>query len=169
MGVAVKWSHPVRIEKMQFPTVIGKNLQHEKLSLPADLSANFNVLLLAFYHHQQASIDTWIPVMQELEREQPGIRYYELTLIHPMNLLSRAFIEEEMRAEIPDEGVRARTVTLYVNKTIFLAALGIEDEHEIQTLLVDDEGNVLWKTSGEYTPERLAGLIAQVKTARGVN
>ena len=139
---------------MLFPTVTGANLKREKLSLPNDFAGDFVIALVAFQQWQQSQVDTWIPFAEQLEQDFAGVRYYELPVIRRMNILSRTFINEGMRAGIPNPKSRERTITLYLDKTNFRATLGIPHEQSIYVLLLDSTGRVLWKTEGEFTPEK---------------
>ena len=139
---------------MLFPNVSGANLKREKLSLPEDFSGELVIALVAFQQWQQRQVDTWLPFAEQLEQEYAGVRYYELPVIRRMNILSRTFINEGMRAGIPNPKARERTVTLYLDKTNFRAALGIPHEQSICVLLLTSAGKVLWKTEGEFTTEK---------------
>ena len=139
---------------MLFPNVSGANLKREKLSLPEDFAGELVIALVAFQQWQQRQVDTWLPFAEQLEQEYAGVRYYELPVIRRMNILSRTFINEGMRAGIPNPKARERTVTLYLDKTNFRAALGIPHEQSICVLLLTSAGKVLWKTEGEFTTEK---------------
>jgi hypothetical protein len=82
-----------------------------------------------------------------------------------MPAVSRTFINEGMRAGIPDPKARERTVTLYLDKETFKSALDIRSEDEIYLFLVDQQGQVLWRSSGEYTAEK-AGQLTSVLEGR---
>ncbi len=145
-------------DEIHFPVVSGNNLDRKELTFPKDFAGKYNLVMVAFQQNQQRSINTWIPFAQEIEATIPGFVYYELPTIYSMPVLSRTFINEGMRAGIPDQIARERTVTLYLDKTAFKSALDIPNEEDIYLFLVDREGYIHWRTSGEYTPERLNEL-----------
>jgi hypothetical protein len=151
---------------MLFPKVSGSNLDRVHFSLPQDFEGELNLLLIPFQQWQQRVVDTWIPAAQALEARHTGVRYYELPTIRRMGPLRRTFINEGMRAGIPDPVARERTITLYLDKTSFRQALELEDEDTVYALLVDRDGQVLWRSSGEYTPAKGVALeqilVAQV-------
>jgi hypothetical protein len=142
--------------------VTGSNLHREKLSLPQEFQGEQNLLLIAFQQWQQAQVNTWIPFAQKLEDTHPGVRYYELPIIRRLNALSRTFINEGMRAGIPDPVARERTITLYLDKVAFREALQLASEEDIQVLLVDREGRVQWRAEGSLTPDKAAALTEAV-------
>jgi len=151
---------------MQFPVVTSANLSRRGFTLPADFEGDVNVLLIAFQRWHQRVVDTWIPFVRHLEQAHDDVRYYELPVIQRMNVLGRTFINEGMRAGIPDRVARARTITLYVDKAAFRQALGLPHEEDIYVLLVDREGNVLWRAEGAFTPEKGESLAAVLRDER---
>jgi hypothetical protein len=149
---------------MRFPAVTGSNLQRQKLKLPQDFQGELNLVLIAFQQWQQTQVDTWIPFARQLEEENPGVRYYELPTIQRVNVLARTFINEGMRAGLPDPVVRERTITLYLDKDEFRQALQLPHEDDIFVLLLDGQGQVLWQVEGAFMPEKGESLAAQVRT-----
>ena len=148
---------------MQFPTVAGKNLERNRFHLPRDLEGTLNVLLIAFQRWHQSLVDTWIPLLQQMEKKYPGFRYYELPTLQELNPLSRVFINEGMRAGIPDPTARERTITLYIDKLGFRQALDLPHEEDIYVLLVDRQGQILWRVAGELTPEKAESLVSAIE------
>jgi hypothetical protein len=138
---------------MIFPTVTGSNLLRQKLTLPRDFQGELNVVFVAFQQWQQMEVNSWIPLAQELEKQTRGLYYYELPTIQSRNVFYQKFINEGMRAGIPNQTSRERTITLYLNKAAFRRNLEMRDEDHINILLVDRSGNVLSSTRGAYTPE----------------
>jgi hypothetical protein len=138
---------------MIFPTVTGSNLLRQKLTLPRDFQGELNVVFIAFQQWQQMEVNSWIPLAQELEKQTRGLYYYELPTIQSRNVFYQKFINEGMRAGIPNQTSRERTITLYLNKAAFRRNLEMRDEDHINILLVDRSGNVLSSTRGAYTPE----------------
>ncbi|MFM8319800.1 MAG: hypothetical protein ACKOC5_02710 [Chloroflexota bacterium] len=135
---------------VRFPSVSGYNLQRRRIDLPGGLQGQVNLLIVPFQRWQQDLVDTWIPLLTELEQLFPGLAYYELPTIYRMNLLSRTLLNEGMRAGIPNQKARDRTITLYLDTAEFRRSLVIESEATITLLLIDRAGQVLWRTTGAY-------------------
>jgi len=138
---------------MTFPTVNGSNLLREKLTLPRDFQGRFNLVFIAFEQWQQMEVDSWMALAKELEEQFDGLVYYELPTIQSRNTLFKMFINEGMRAGIPNPKTRERTITLYLDKTDFRSALGMLDEEHIYILVVDRMGNESFRARGPYTRE----------------
>ena len=148
---------------MQFPSVTGSNLQRRKLDLPEGFEGELNLVLIAFQQWQQRQVDTWIPFVKQFEEAHSALRYYELPTIQRLNALARTFINEGMRAGIPDPVARERTITLYVDKNAFKQALQLPREDDIYVLLLDREGRVLWRAEGSFTQEKGESLVEAVR------
>lgn len=149
----------------RFPTVVGTNLAGTHVRLPDQLDGRLNLLLIAFRQAQQADVDTWMPYAEALEARRPDVRAYELPVLSAAYRLARPFIDGGMRAAIPDPAVRRRTITLYLDKAAFRAALGVPGEDLIDVRLVDRSGTTLWRTEGAWDAARAAALDAVLAEA----
>lgn len=150
-------------DSSRFPTVSGFNLNRQELEFPRDFGGDLNLLFVPFLQYQQTIVNTWIPLADKLESSFPELAYYELPTINELPALSRTFINEGMRAGIPNAKARERTITLYIDLTGFMRALSIPTKDEVHVLLVDRQGSILWRTTGsldEAKGSALAGAIA---------
>jgi len=145
-------------EEIIFPTVSGSNLLREKLTLPRDFQGKFNLLFIPFEQWQQMEVDSWMGLANELEGQYDSLIYYELPTIQSRNTFYKMFINEGMRAGIPNPKTRERTITLYLDKTNFRAALNMPDEEHIYVLLVDRQGKEIFRTRGPHSHEAEAAL-----------
>jgi len=150
-------------ETTQFPVVSGYNLNRQEFEYPRDFGGDLNLVIIAFQQYHQTIVNTWIPFAQEAEATFPGFMYYEFPTIYEMSAFSRTFINEGMRAGIPDQTARERTITLYLDKDAFNSALDIPSENDIHLFLVDQDGNILWRTVGEYTEDKASELTEVIK------
>jgi len=144
---------------MTFPIVNGSNLLREKLTLPQDFAGKYNLLFIAFQQWHQEEVNSWIPLAESCEAQFPGLVYYELPTIRALKAFSKFFINEGMRAGIPSPKSRERTITLYLEKDDFRAALGLGDEEHIFALLIDRQGEELWRARGPHSPSSEAELL----------
>lgn len=158
----------IQSNDQHFPVVSGNNLERMAFEFPRDFGGDVNLVIIAFRQYQQQTVNTWIPFAQEIEASFPGFIYYELPTISGMPVINRTFINEGMRAGIPDKTARERTITLYLDKEAFKQALGIQSEDDIHLLLVDREGNIHWWEGGEYTLDKAKDLIETLQRLRGL-
>ena len=143
---------------MTFPTVSGSNLLREKLTLPQDFRGRLNLVFIPFEQWHQKEVDSWMALAKELEEQFDDLVYYELPTIQSRNSFSKMFINEGMRAGIPNPKTRERTITLYLDKADFRASLGMPDEEHIYVLVVDRQGKEFFRARGPYSREGEAAL-----------
>jgi hypothetical protein len=149
----------VREQGAHFPQVSGSNLMREEFEFPKDFEGKYNLVIIPFQQSQQRDVNTWIPAAQELERRFDNLVYYELPTIYKLPTISRTFINEGMRAGIPDQTSRERTVTLYLDKDVFKQSLEIGSEEFIHLFLVDQEGRIHWREAGLFSDGKAQSLI----------
>lgn len=148
---------------VHFPHITSENLAREGFDLPSDFEGDLNLCLVAFQRWHQPLINSWIPLASQLEDSHPAFRYYEFPVIRRVNVLYRHLIDQGMRAGIPDQVARHKTITLYTDKDAFKKALGIVDEEKIHLRLVDREGLVHWHAAGALTRETAESLRETVE------
>lgn len=146
----------------QLPPVATNDLNGVRRTLP---NGRLNILLIAYQQWQQLEVDSWVPVLQSLERRHNKLSYYELPVVGEMDAFRRRSLDCFMRRGIPDRQVRSRTLTFYTDAAGFREPLGIPDEEHIAIVLVDGDGLVLWRGSGPHTPGAARALGAAVEAA----
>ena len=148
---------------MQLPSVSGKNLERKQMTFPTDFSGNLNLVFIPFQRWHQDHVDGWVPFAEQLSQEFSSLSFYEFPTLPKSNFLYRTFLNEGMRAGIPDKAARLRTITLYLNKTAFRQALDISHEQSLWVYLFDKSGQVLWRIEGEFAPEKGSALREAIK------
>jgi len=143
---------------VRFPPVMGMNLAGADVRLPEDLQGRRNLLVIAFRRSQQEDVDTWLPFADESMRRHSDVRFFELPVLATGYRLARPWIDGGMRAGIPDPGVRARTITLYLDKAWFRGVLELPSEDRIYALIADRTGHVVARADGVFTAAKAATL-----------
>jgi hypothetical protein len=165
--IAVRQSQlAINSDEVHFPTVSGFNLDRQEFEFPRDFAGDLNLIFVPFLQRQQATVNTWVPFAQEIEASFPGVIYYELPTIDEMPMVSRTFVNEGMRAGIPDQKSRERTITLYIDTAKFMQATDIPDKNDVHTLLVNRSGEILWRTTGNFSEAKGQELLAAIKAVR---
>ena len=151
-------------DSVQFPTVSGFNLNRQEFEFPRDFRGDINLLFVPFLQPQQFIVNTWMPFANELEAIFPELAYYELPTIDALPALSRTFINEGMRAGIPNAKARERTITLYIDIARFMRAIGIPTKNDVHILLIDHQGGILWRTTGSFDAAKGSELAQAIET-----
>jgi len=148
----------------RFPEIVAENLERRKLDLPSAFAGERNIVILAYRREQQRDVDTWFPYLSTLASERRDVGYYELPVLSGVWRPLDWWIDGGMRSGIPDVAQRSRTITLYTDKSAFRRAVGVPDRDEdIDILLVDRGGNILWRGTGRFDAAKAAQIDAVVR------
>lgn len=137
----------------RFPEVRLADLEGRELTLPADLPAPRNLVVLAFERAHSDPAFAWLELGLALAGEQDGLGACEIPLMGDLGGFTRAIVNAAMRAEYKDHGLRERILPLYGPREPVLTALAVTATEHPLALLVDQGGAVSWSWSGERSPE----------------
>lgn len=149
-----------------FPPLSAFNLAKAKLNLPSDFAAQLNLLLISFQPEQQTEIETWMPVAQALQHTNFDFRWYRMPVSASENFVFRWWDNSSMRSDETDPESYPWIVPLYVDITSFRRSLRIPTTHAISVLLVNRQGQVIWRAQGPMSPAERSSLIAAVAASR---
>ena len=144
---------------MKFPDISGENLEKKKYNIPYDLEGDLNIVIVPFQRWHQSLVDEWSAFLNNIERSNRNFRYYEVPTLNSGYKIMRFMIDGGMRAGIPDRSVRERTITLYTNKPLFEELLNINSEDTIYLFLIRRNGEILWRSEGEYDIQKGEELL----------
>ena len=139
------------------PVVTANALDRQKVTLPGDFAAPFNLLILFFQRDQQAVVDGWVPVAAAAA--DPRLQTWLLPISQPENGLYQWWLNASFRSGLAATEPRRYTVPLYVDKPRFLRSLQVASEQEVSVLLTDKAGHVLWRSAGPVSESKKASLI----------
>jgi hypothetical protein len=133
------------------PTVSSYTLSKERVTLPADLHGDRNLLLLYFDLTQQPDVDNWNGIIDRWRANDPSLTSYTSLVSSQKNFLSRWWQNASIRSASSDRSRWPTTLPLYVDKRAFERKLGIPSEKQVVLLLLDRQGHVLSRVSGPPT------------------
>lgn len=153
---------------MGFPTVAGRSLAGDALTLPDDFPSDLTLAVVAFRQPQQACVDRWIAMAEAAGipgspldlTDADRACVVEIPVISTRFRLGRSFIDGGMASTIRVPRILARTITVYTNVRAFQDALGISNSDEVQACVVQRTGDVLARVAGEPTPDKWDRIAA---------
>lgn len=143
---------------MIFPTVTGITLDGRAVTLPTGLDGEYNLLVIAFQQRQRLQVDAWMWELRSLCAQYQRLRAYELPTIQNLHGIQNDYADAWTRRGRHDPASSAATIPLYVEINDFNRVLDIPTVSTIYTLMVDREGEVLWRMQGSYDPLKLRSL-----------
>ncbi|GAA6209322.1 hypothetical protein NBRC116601_26150 [Cognatishimia sp. WU-CL00825] len=144
------------LAKSVFPTVTSEDLNGAPKTLPAELPGDPTIVFVAYKRQQQEAVNTWISAL-DLDPSQ-GTEFVEIPVVGGATKLIRNVVDNGMRSGIVDTDMRARTITLYENASFVNDPLGFVGRNQIRVLIVRQNGEVLWSTSGPATDIQVNAL-----------
>jgi len=140
-----------------FPTLTGENLNDKEFTLPQDLPAERTLVMFAFEHAQQPTLNSW---SKGLDLANSHIPWVEVPVISTPYVIGSFMIESGMRKGITDPKVRERVITLYTDTEDFSESMGFEfDEHGAYVAVVDRTGQNLGTVKGPYDQSKAKILL----------
>jgi hypothetical protein len=140
--------------------VTSYSLDKQKVTIPAELEGQIDLLLISFKEEQQNDIDSWMPTAQALQHSNFQFRYYKLPVAEKENFIFRWWESSSMRSDQSDPETWHWIIPLWLDRRKFLADLDIPNDKQVIALLVDRQGHVLWRASGPMTQDKRASLMS---------
>jgi len=153
---------------MRFPTIVAHDLEQTAYTLPDDLPGKWRVVLMPFKRWQQIVVSAWGDALEPLTAVHPDLTVWEVPTLSRAWAPARGYIDGGMRAGIPDLDVRLHTLTTYINLSELARRLEIKDFAEVQVLLLDADGDIVWRAEGEPDAAKAASLAAALEAAGGM-
>ena len=150
------------------PPVKGRRLDGTDVRFPQDLPADATLLILLFDDALDPLADQWARLAERLA-ETHGDRFaaLELPVVGKQLKMLGDLGTLGIRGHIDDEAERARTVPIFVDRTVFRKALKL-DKRDVTVLLVARDGRIAWRGEGNIDIEEIETLeeaIAEVLAA----
>lgn len=143
-----------------FPAITAYRLDKQKIVLPSGLEGQTNLLILSFEEEQKRDADSWMPAAQALQHSNFQFRYYSTPVFVRENFVFRWWETASLRNDQTDPETLHWIVPLFVERGPFLNSLGIANAKQVAVLLVDRQGQVLWRALGAMTEDKRASLMA---------
>lgn len=144
---------------LRFPTISGLNLMGDEMTLPADFSGDWHLVIVPFSDEQQVNAQTWLPLAETLAAQTPALSYYNVPIFPDITPPIRLVIRAGMTLAISDPSLQALSITVFLDdRETFLSALEIADVEAMQVFLLDASGVVYWRGVGEYDESQANAL-----------
>lgn len=152
----------------RFPTVTGANLPGETWALPAAFTGAPALVLLPLDEAQQQTAESWREPAQALAATVADLNAYNVPTFPALSSPVRLVIRAGLNVAITNAALREHTITLFLDdRDAFLTALDISDTDMLPVLLLNAEGDVVWRGYGAYTAGQGQALKAVLVALAG--
>ncbi|MDG2319265.1 MAG: hypothetical protein P8L79_03300 [Rhodospirillaceae bacterium] len=147
-----------------FPIVKARTLSKDKITVPEDFSAAYNILLISFGRDMQEPVDAWDAALTSLRESSDQVQVYNTPLIPNPGAIVRGFINSGFRSIYKDEALRDRIVILFVKEKEVFPALAIDDDVKAAplVLVVAQDGTITGRVQGLADAANVAAVLAFV-------
>jgi hypothetical protein len=149
---------------MRFPRLETQDLEGAHILVPDDLPSSPRVVILPFQRWHQTLVDGWSRAAHALAETYPDLSVWELPALSDRYAMGRFFIDGGMKAAIPDLGVRQHTLTAYTDLPWLIGELGIPDYETPHVFLLDADGEIVWRGSGQVSEAQMSALAAALES-----
>ncbi|GAB5535128.1 MAG: hypothetical protein Rubg2KO_13770 [Rubricoccaceae bacterium] len=144
-----------------FPEVNGIRLDDSPIVLPRDLSGDATLLVVSFRDATDPLADQWARLGERLQTTYgPQLDVLELPVVAKSMKLFGGLATLGVRGQIDNEAERARTIPIFVDKTVFCKTLACRDQGDVYVFLVDRQGQIAWRGEGALDMPEIAELEA---------
>lgn len=132
---------PVSAADRVIPPMTSADLNDRELRVPADMTGNPALWVVAFDRGHQGQVDR---LLKLAKAASPDVVFWEVPVIKDPGTVVRWFIDNGMRSGIPDGATRAQVVTLYVpDRAAWMQQMGIGTAAQASAVLVSPDGTVV--------------------------
>jgi hypothetical protein len=147
---------------VRFPDLAASDLEGRNITLPDDLPAGPRLVMIAFQRWHTLLLDGWTRALPPLSAAYPDLTVWEVPALSRAYLPGRFWIDGGMRAGIPDPDARRHTLTAYTDLRALARNLDLPSFDTVYVLLLDAEGEIVWRTSGEVTEDKATALAEAI-------
>ncbi len=162
-GGDVSGVEPLGDPGTHFPRVTGTNLHGDVVTLPDALRAPRTLLAIGFEDRHKHPLNDWIDRLPDIEAADQALDFFEVPVIYELKPWSRVFLNNAMRVGVTGTDARARTVTVYLDRSAFQKALDLPTLGDIYLMIVDPGGRVLWRRQGPVSDQAVVDLVTFLK------
>ncbi len=142
-----------------FPEIRGTTLEGTQVSIPRDLPAEWNLLVVSFHDAQDMLADLWVSLARRIAASSGDrLAALELPVLGRSPRLLRPIIRDTLDAQMDDADERARTMPIHADRKAFSRRLGLRNDDNVYVFLVARDGRIRWRGAGALTPDLVAGL-----------
>ena len=141
------------------PSTRGTLLSGESIVLPEDLSTKFTVLILGFTQKSAKSSTEWGQRVELDLGSNRNVAWLALPILPDLPRPFRGLLVRAFHKAVPTS-LQPSFVLVFEDDSAWKAAVAFAAADDAYVLLVDRQGNILWKTHGPVNQERMRALRA---------
>lgn len=158
-----------------FPSMETENLNEQELSIPEGLKGKFSIIGLAYSKKSEKALTTWFsPAYNQFMREPSktdlfatsyDINLYFVPMFSGHKTVAYKSVMRKMQETI-DQEMHPHVLFYKGSLKEYKKELTLKKD-EPYFFLLDDEGNIVWRTSGFYSSQKFQEVVDHFDDALG--
>jgi len=144
---------------VKFPEIRGMALNNIPFTIPNDLRSKLNILILPCEKSNKLNLERWISFMKTLISDIHFLDYYQINIYNKRLKVLRRYMSRRARRSILNRNID-KIINFYYDLNIFKNSLNLESYKNVYIFLINQEGDILWRTEGIYDLDK-AQLLKQ--------
>ena len=150
------------------PDINGMNLLGDNVSLPPIVPKSFHIMLTVFHPETLYSMKKWLPFCEDLRKQYKHtptpVEYNILLVLQPPPIEGDVPAFTQALGDIPDFYMKTNSLISYYDQAFVRRRLSLHKKAETAIVLLDGNGNIIWKDDGGFTPARAEHLKVILET-----
>lgn len=159
-----------------FPTISGKTLEDQSISIPTDTKGKVTLIALAYSAKSDKYLKDWLePIYRNFINPpsstfMPSIPYdvniYFIALLKGLAKTAKGKIESNLNKNMDPEYYEHTLISTNEFKPL-KSALSLGKKHNPYFYVLNDKGEILYSTEGVYTKYKMQEIVDQVDKHSG--
>jgi hypothetical protein len=145
----------------ELPTLRGEFLTGRAAVLPHAASGRPALLMLGFTYDSRFSVEAWAKRFRKDFGSEPRVTFFEIPIIGGLATLGKWFIDSDMRRGTP-KADQENVVTVHGGTEAWKQRVGFHDPRAAYLILIDENGKVVWRYTGNFEDEPYHTLSSQL-------
>jgi hypothetical protein len=145
----------------QLPPLRGEFLTGRTAFLPQAASGRVALLMLGFTYDSRFSVEAWAKRFRKDFGSEPRVTFFEILMIGGLATLGKWFIDSGMRRGTP-KADQENVITVYGGTDAWKQRVGFHDRTAAYLILIDQNGKVVWRHTGNFEDEPYRALSSQL-------
>jgi predicted transcriptional regulator len=141
-----------------FPHLTGQSFGERAVTLPDAFKGKPTILVITFTRAAQEQARAWT---DKIKKESPNIASYQVLELEDVPRLMRGFVRGSIRRGIPKES-QDTFVLLFEGEDALKKTVGFQASDDAYVLLLDANGNVIWRQHGAVDEKKMAALQGEI-------
>ena len=134
----------------------------QPVSFPKGLPAERTLALVTFHRDHRKDAESWINGLQL--RNDPSIAWVRMPVVNdPKDPVLRSEAENRLLSRYASDADRSNLLPVFTDRAAFVQATGLGSADRAHVLVVNRDGEVLARVSGQYDEAKAQALLQTLK------